>query len=259
MQERRQYLTDLLVEMERRLGNAPDGRLHVNSSHGYSQYHHQVSPGQSQYLSKKTDGDLISALAEKDYYLRLRDAILAEIDAIDLWNAALPHPAAEQVYDTLQPALRQYVTPIDGYDQEFVDHWLARHQPWTYNTHPFTGNYTFRGIRFRSRAELILATLLEKQRYPWVYECPLQVTRDGYGEIIFPDFTVLNVRTRETYYLEYLGKMSDPQYMETNYRRLKLYEENGIYLGKQLIIIGESREEPLDVPHTEKILREYLT
>lgn len=202
---------------------------------------------------------MIGALAQKEYYLRLQDAIWAEIQAIDLYREALPCPTVEKVYEELIPALQNHVIPIESCNQQTIDDWYAQHQPWAFNLQPFTGNYTYKGIQFRSRAELILATLLDQLGIPWVFEYPIQVTKDGYTETIFPDFTVLNVRTRQTFYLEYFGKMSDPKYMETNYRRLKLYEENGIFLGKQLIIIGESQQEPLDIPHTEKVLREYLT
>lgn len=202
---------------------------------------------------------MIGALAQKEYYLRLQDAIWAEIQAIDLYREALPCPTVEKVYEELIPALQNHVIPIESCNQQTIDDWYAQHQPWAFNLQPFTGNYTYKGIQFRSRAELILATLLDQLGIPWVFEYPIQVTKDGYTETIFPDFTVLSVRTRQTFYLEYFGKMSDPKYMETNYRRLKLYEENGIFLGKQLIIIGESQQEPLDIPHTEKVLREYLT
>lgn len=248
----------LLEDVQRVLKMAPAGSLGINSSHGYSQYH-LISNGASTYLSKKKDKEVIGALAKKEYYLRLQDAIWAEIQAIDSYGNSVPCPTVERVYEELIPALQNYVIPIENGNQQIIDDWYARHQPWTYNLQPFTGNYTYKGIRFRSRAELILATLLDQLDIPWVYEYPIQVTKDGYTETIFPDFTVLNIRTRQTFHLEYFGKMSDPKYMEINYRRLKLYEENGIFLGKQLIIIGESREKPLDIPHTEKVLREYLT
>ena len=46
------------------------------------------------------------------------------------------------------------------------------------------------------------------------------------GVKIYPDFTVLNVRTRETIYLEHLGMMDDPQYYESAIKRIQLTEGN---------------------------------
>lgn len=248
----------MLQEVNRCLAAAPPGSLNETTSHGVSQYHQRFSRKRSIYLSKKRDTDTICALAQKDYNLQVKQAILDELHAIEVYEQE-KSISAEDVYSLLKPERQQYVIPYDGFDQKFVERWYSQHQPWAFNLQPFTGNYTYKGIQFRSRAELILATLLDQLGIPWVFEYPIQVTKDGYTETIFPDYTVLNVRTRQTFYLEYFGKMSDPKYMETNYRRLKLYEENGIFLGKQLIIIGESQEEPLDIPHTEKVLREYLT
>jgi len=51
-----------------------------------------------------------------------------------------------------------------------------------------------------------------------------------------PDFTTLNKRTRVQRYHEHFGKMDDPQYARKALEKIRLYENNGIFVGEQNLI-----------------------
>ena len=63
---------------------------------------------------------------------------------------------------------------------------------------------------------------------------------------IYPDFTVLNLRTRQELYWEHFGMMDDAQYADTAIKKIGQYEQNGIMLGEKLIATFETRSTPLD-------------
>ena len=80
------------------------------------------------------------------------------------------------------------------------------------------------------------------KRYPYKYECPLKLAN---GIIRYPDFTVLNPKTRDIKYWEHLGKMGDIDYIIYNLKKIAEYERNDIVLGDQLILTAESASMPL--------------
>ena len=76
--------------------------------------------------------------------------------------------------------------------------------------------------------------------------------------IVRPDFTVLNVRLRIRRFHEHLGKMDDPDYIRKTIYKLRLYEQNGIYVGDQLVLTYESSLQPLDMKHLDIMIKRYF-
>lgn len=253
---RAEAMADMVRHINQMLAGAPKGSLIESQSHGCTQYRQYLN-GKYIYLSVSDDADKITALAQKSYEQQIRRAASDELKAIEAYLRLMPEKTVEEIYGSLSPERQKLVTPYTA-NQDFINQWYQRHRPWTQNSYPIQGNYVLNGVHFRSRAEWILANLLEKQNSPWVYETPLQVTKDGYTETLFPDFTVLNVRTMQTLYIEYFGRLSSPSYLEKAYQKVKLYEENRIYPGKELILLGETEKSPLDTVHMERVLRAYL-
>lgn len=84
-------------------------------------------------------------------------------------------------------------------------------------------HFTSRGLAVRSRAEALIAEMLYKYEIPFRYE---QVLVIGRYEMA-PDFTFLDADGRE-FYWEYCGGMDDPDYIDHQLWRRKLYEGAGI-------------------------------
>ena len=93
--------------------------------------------------------------------------------------------------------------------------------------------------------------MLNDNNIPYRYEYPLEMKN---GIRIYPDFTVLNMRTREVKYLEHLGMMDDEEYRENALERMKLYEKNGYLLGKDVLVSYETGKSPID----QKLLQEKI-
>ncbi|MBR3003529.1 MAG: hypothetical protein IKH67_00485 [Lachnospiraceae bacterium] len=140
-------------------------------------------------------------------------------------------------------------------DEEYARKWLEQ----KYERRQFADGapefYTGKGDRVRSKSEIVIADMLDRLQYPYFYEMPLYLQD---GVMLHPDFTTLNVRKRKVIYLEHLGMMDDEEYLINAFKRIAVYERNGIYLGDRLIVTYETSGQPLNTRAVEKKLRFYL-
>ena len=60
--------------------------------------------------------------------------------------------------------------------------------------------------------------------------------------MVYPDFTVLNVRERKVYLWEHFGLLTEADYAEENLPKLESYEENGYFPGENLIVTIETKD-----------------
>lgn len=78
------------------------------------------------------------------------------------------------------------------------------------------------------------------------------------GKSLFPDFAVLNIRTRKTIYWEHFGLISDEKYASNALEKLHIYEANGWTLGDNLLYSLESENIPLNIKLLEQKINDYL-
>lgn len=90
---------------------------------------------------------------------------------------------------------------------------------------------------------------------PYIYEFPVNLNGIGY---VRPDFYVLNIRTREDFYWEHLGMMDNPEYSGNAVRKIEMYEKNGIFPGRSLILTYETSDHPISNRTIDEIIDEYL-
>ena len=76
---------------------------------------------------------------------------------------------------------------------------------------------------------------------------------------LHPDFLCLNPGTRSEFYWEHFGLMDDSAYSNNAAGKLRLYTENGIIAGRNLIITMETQNEPLTTRLVEKMIKVLLT
>ena len=76
--------------------------------------------------------------------------------------------------------------------------------------------------------------------------------------MIYPDFTFLSRKTRQEIYWEHNGKMDDPTYAQNAVRKIRAYEENGIYPGERLILTFETEKMILDIRIVKRLAERYL-
>ena len=84
-----------------------------------------------------------------------------------------------------------------------------------------------RGEAVRSKSEVIIANLLHSKGINYLYEEPLEAD----GVVKFPDFTIPDADTGETYYWEHLGMLTVPAYRQAWEEKQQWYGRHGINQG----------------------------
>ena len=116
------------------------------------------------------------------------------------------------------------------------------------------GYETQRGEIVRSKSEVIIADALFFAKIPYHYEKPLKVG----NRTVYPDFTVLNVKTRKEYYWEHLGLLDDEDYLNSFLVKMDSYQKNGVRSGEKLILTKETKKHPLNTANVKEMIKYYL-
>jgi hypothetical protein len=84
---------------------------------------------------------------------------------------------------------------------------------------------TTRGEFVRSKSEVVIAELLHARKIPYAYERKLAFDD---GSFRYPDFTVQDDDTGQTFYWEHLGMLGDSVYRERWEAKRRWYAEHGV-------------------------------
>lgn len=249
-------LDTLILKAEASLKKAPTGRLILSCSKGTVQYYHKTDSTQKKgkYISKKNK-KLIHALAQKDYDYEFLRTITEQKNKILKIMRLLPDIEPEELIRNVSESRRIFIYPHELSDEEYIKQWqnvVYKGKTFMEDTAVFI---TENGEKVRSKSEKIIADKLYLLGIPYRYECPLKVR--GYG-VVYPDFTLLNIESREEIYMEHFGMMDKPEYCQKAILKLETYARNGIYPGKGLIVTFETSAKALDMQIFEKMLNTYL-
>ncbi len=253
LQKRISILKTALKQAEQHQGKFPDGRLRVSSSGRQIRYYHISKDDDSRgdYLTKEKL-PLATALAQKAYHALFVTEATSECLFLERVIKRLSRNNADLVYEELSACRKRLVTPYILTDQLYAKQWLSR--PYKTSHYAEEGKIfdTNRGEKVRSKSEAILADMFYELGIPYRYEQALHMKGGGAR---YPDFTLLKVSTREEYYLEHFGLLSNEEYRAECLKKLNEYRRNGIYLGKNLLITYESNECPLDIRGTKDMIK----
>ena len=272
----RKRLSDLKAALEKKqkeLKEVPEGHLRIAQTSHRPQYYHYVDPKDFKgVFIPRTNDEFARKLAQKDYDLKVVKLLENEIHAITRCLRQLcrggrlptknPYTATKlgDLYAKMCPARQHLVTPITLTEAQYTQQWLSvtwQGRPFTQNTPVHT---TTSGVQVRSKSEVLIADSLTRNNIPFRYEYPLHLRRpSGESTTFYPDFTCLNAKTRTEFYWEHFGLMDDPAYANNAAGKLRLYAENGILAGRNLIITIETQNEPLTTRLVEKMIKVLLT
>lgn len=249
----------LLVQVERDLQNVPEGHLRIAHKGNVPQFYYCTRESRAQYPSgryiSKENRDLAERLAQRDYNLQVQRVLKEQLHLLATLQDKFDSKKIFSCYDQLSDARKKLVTPCVLSDEDYVQAWMDL----TYEGKTFAEGapeiYTERGERVRSKSEKIIADKLNLLGVPYRYEYPLYLK--GYGTV-YPDFTILHIRTRQECYLEHLGMMDNQEYCNKALRKIELYEHNGIFPGKQLLLTHETSAYPLNTKIFEKLILDWL-
>ena len=269
LEKRLVELQNLLFTKKKSYEKAPKGRIRISQNGGHPEYYLVTERGslRGKYLphSQKT---LARQLAQKDYDARLIKLLQKEISALQNYMKQTSNGRAiPELYDSLCPARRSLITPAILTNEQYAARW----QDISWTGRPFASDApyicTARGERVRSKSEVIIADTLFRYNIPYRYEFPITLKRSNSADIrrdlgrsitLYPDFLCLNTRTRQEFYWEHFGLMDSTEYSNNAAGKLRLYTENGILAGRNLIITMETQTEPPSIKALEKLIEEFL-
>ena len=275
-----------LAELENTLNNLKESQKEM--PHGHLRiaqkgdkrpwFYHYTSPDNltGNYIRKK-DTEFAKALAQKDYNESLIQQLQKEINTLQeyLTQSQIGY-AISKIYEKLCPARQALITPVTLTHEQYITQWKNV----TWQGHPFTPDTpiydTANKEQVRSKSEVIIADALYRHGIPYRYEYPVELftstkSRDNNEYFrnkehqhvktitLHPDFLCLNVHTRQEYIWEHFGLMDDPDYAKNAASKLRLYAENNIFPGRNLILTMETQTIPLSTRTIEKIITEFLS
>ncbi|MDO4276713.1 MAG: hypothetical protein Q4D16_23875 [Eubacteriales bacterium] len=254
--KRIQELEQIIENAETFLAKAPEGTLRIAHKKNTEQYYIRTNPKDTigKYI-KKSESRLIQDLAQKDYAQKVLAAAYSEKNNMQEFIQAYHPGRIEDVYHKLSQEKRRLVSPYVQSDKEFIVQWEQARYPVKYNPEEGNGIYTENNEVVRSKSEKILADKFKTMKIPYHYEKPLYL--DGYG-VVYPDFTLLNKRTRKEYYWEHMGLMDNSDYCEKSIKKIETMARNGILQGKNLILTYETSKHPLNMKNVDLLIEEYL-
>jgi len=255
LKREKEHLTEMITYFEIIIAKAPRGNVRASKCGNSIQLYYIdecLENRNGKYVPKK-DREKARKIVEREYLEKLRKVCISRRTEIEKVMQMLLATDPYNVFGSMAEAKQQVISKILLDDEEFAEKWQSK----SYQGKSFPENYpeiySERGERVRSKTEKIIADKLYKEGIPYRYEEPLFL--EGFG-VVYPDFKLLNVNTREEVLLEHFGRMDDAEYVEKSMRKLRLYEKNGYFLGKELLLTFETSQMPFDSRNFENMLKE---
>ena len=242
-----------------------EGSLVSRIQSGKTRLYHRISDSEQKYLSPE-DKETISLLATKAYGQKLKRAAELERQQIEKCIGILESKSdgkddsadIDQVYRMLPDFIKDNTKPSVFTDEGFARKW----QEEEYNNRWMgkKDHYyeTSRGEKVRSKSEWIIAGMLNEAGVPYRYEETVALNEE-FQVFLYPDFTVLNKRTRKVYYWEHFGRMDDPEYIMNSFMpKIDEYYNFEFLPGDKLLMTFESKGHPLDTTEVKRIIDRFL-
>ena len=255
LEEQIKIYSNMQYFVQQQLSKLPKGSLRISKTKNAIRFFYTpIEQSEEQYLPNQSQ--MPRQLAQRDYYEKALKVLNKLLYLMNNLKLALSKRELYQIFEKLHPQRKILITPLVLSDTEFIEKWQSK--PYKNKGFDEHDKYfiTNRGEKVRSKSEVIIADTFYLMKIPYRYEYPLQ-TRNG--KLFFPDFTVLNPRTRKEYYFEHFGMMDNPDYASNFAYKIKMYSKEGIFPGENLIFTTETSEEPLDTGILKSIIRRYLS
>jgi hypothetical protein len=249
-------LNKLVSYLENHPVMAMKGTLLVCQNARKCNIYKQTDDGEREYLGKDKQEE-IQKLAKKAHYQKMLSAARKERDQIQkcirTLNSGTGITDIDDVYPSLNKVIRRTEGPFTMTDDGYVSKWLKKNN-YLRNNRELNGQYkTLKGEYVKSKSEVIIADRLTYYGVPYVYE--ITTAADAFVDMRYPDFLILNKRTKGEFYWEHLGKMGDPQYAARNQIKMEQFAKQGIILGKNLIVSLECGDRPLSTEYVDSVIK----
>lgn len=235
----------------------PEGKIHIIKKNTKCQFYLRRTKSEKMgvYISYR-DKNKIKTYLQKKYNEETIKALNIEIVNLEkfLIKSKQSVEILQNIYSNYPEIIKEMVNPIDMNDEDYIKFWVNQ---------PYEGKIigenvpvliSDKGDRVRSKSELNIANHLFRNNIPYKYECPLMVG----GRLLYPDFTVLDVKRRKEIYWEHRGMMDEKDYSREAVSRVRMYAKSGIILGDNLIITEETLYSPLGTDDITNVILRYF-
>jgi hypothetical protein len=251
------YLKKILEETEKSLvklqKQAPVGAtLRAAKHRGDTQYFLRSKSDKTNgtYI-KKQDRRQAEVLAQIEYDNKLTNLLVHEIDELEkLYSIPTDNPyqsALDQVCDLKKELIQiPYINK-----EEFILQWLSQEYDKLEFREDAPEYYSKKGMRVRSKSEILISDILDEYEIPFLYEKPVKFKN---GTTVHPDFTILDAANKREIIWEHFGMMDDIEYRNNAFGKIRLYESNGFYQGVNFIYTFETVKYPINSRNLRNML-----
>lgn len=244
---------NLLNEVEFAIKQAPEGTLEVQTVRGKLRFFKRTNE-KKEYVS--TTERIFIALCNKRFCSQIMKITEKKIKGLKkclkILKSLLNLKTPSMVYEKLPTEIKTNIALPKNTDEGFAQFWQSKK---FICKDPDDASFkTLRGDLVRSKTELIIADKLFNAKIPYHYEV---ATQSDIGRL-YPDFYILNKRTRKTYLWEHFGKMDDPEYCKKTLLKIEAYERLGFRLGKNFIATFESSLYHIRTEQLDNIIVNYF-
>ena len=241
------------MELEKLKNTVPAGIMLRTARHGDNYQYFLRKHGaetNGKYINKK-EMKVATSLAQIEYDEKLIWKLNKSIRALRSLEAVWEDDMFDQTVGQMAPGKRPLVKPPLPSDEDFIRDWRdQKFEPLEFDENS-QEYYTRRGLRVRSKSEILIADTLEDMSIPFLYEKPLHLD----SGIVHPDFTLLNIKERKEVYWEHFGIMDDMEYRNSAFRKIRQYELNGFYRYDSFIWTEETGRYPLNTKSLRKMVQ----
>lgn len=222
----------------------------------HSKYHGSQS---CEYI-KCSNIQLAKQIALRDYYDKVYRCLLKERSAIKALIRMSGEERINDYYRNMINGRKQLVKPLIGTAQYRIELWKNE----TYeqnNLYPESLSYeTERGEMVRSKSEKMIADYLYSMKdfIDYKYERPLVLFVNGKKETIYPDFSIISLKTGEKFILEHVSRLDLPKYHDKFVWKHNAYIENGLVQKGMILYSFESEGIPFSLKTVKKMVREMI-
>lgn len=253
LKERRSALLKIVKALQKEAPSVTPACIHVRK-HGNGYQYYKKENGVDVYIPASEKSTLMQLL-QAEYRQKVLASAEKEVRMADKYLAFISAESTENVYPDMAEGKRALITPVVPTDEEYLAEWNAM----KFIPKPFEPGSreqrSMKGEFVASKSEELIANALFAQEIPYHYEKPLSLDRNL---IVYPDFTILDMRTRKIIYWEHLGLMDKEDYSVKAVRKIRSYAAAGIWPGDKLILTFETAALPLNSAYVQNTINKYL-
>ena len=257
-QQKFEEVNRILKQIDKELEHMPEGHLKIQKRLENVYYYQMIQEkGKTKkYYIEKRNEELIKKLACKHYYMKVQTKLKKEREALKKFLINYDEKIADAIYDQMPVEKKELIQPLRMTAGEALRKWENERYEANQNYPENLIYKTDQGEMVRSKSELILANMLYQNRkyLLYKYERPLELMQGDKIQVIYPDFTILNIRTGKIIYWEHAGRMDDPKYANQFVYKINSYMSNGIMPGRDLIFTYETMSNPLNMQNALKLI-----